>query len=414
VTNGLGATESTTLASSLHGSRIGWDALDERYHPLLRLVDKLLGVVPNCDRYLEIWPPAFRAYNIMVPNLLNLPVPVMGVGGPPAGVVGLAMYVASRTAGCPYCSAHSCSFAMRRGASPAEVASALLPGEGSFDRGQLAAITVARSLARVPCELTPEEKADLVDVYGEQKAEWIVLAVVMMGFLNKFMDALGVELEQSVVDEVADTMGAGWSPSHAGADLDPASPRRPAPPIDGWRTRLGLLPSLPGAIRYDRRIQRGMPSKARAIAAVLQDSVGHDFPVLATVRSNRARRAIASMLRENLDPATSVVGIETKLRVAAVYAAAVDGAALTEDIQTLARHAGVDLDAAEAETAATALARAASPSPARIDAATIAACEQADLSGAAIVEVVAWLAVLQLLHRLSCWADPPARTEPTL
>src|SRR5919206_731751 len=93
----------------LRDSMVGWDVLDERYHALLQLVNRLLGVVPNCDRYLEIWPPAFRTYNVMVPNLLNLPVPVLRLGGPPPAVVRLAMYVASRTAGCSYCSAHSCS-----------------------------------------------------------------------------------------------------------------------------------------------------------------------------------------------------------------------------------------------------------------------------------------------------------------
>src|SRR5215212_104970 len=116
----------------LQESKVSWDVLNDRYSPLLRLVDTVLGVVPNCDRYLEIWPPAFRTYNILVPNLLNLPVPVLGVGGPPAGVVGLAMYVSSRVAGCAYCSAHSCSFAMRRGASPDKVAAALFPDRTSF------------------------------------------------------------------------------------------------------------------------------------------------------------------------------------------------------------------------------------------------------------------------------------------
>lgn len=129
VDEGRGA---ASLAPLLWESRVGWDVLDDRYGALLRLVDTVLGVVPNCDRYLEIWPPAFRTYNILVPNLLNLPVPVLGVGGPPAGVVGLAMYVASRVAGCPYCSAHSCSFALRRGASPDKVAAALVPDRTSF------------------------------------------------------------------------------------------------------------------------------------------------------------------------------------------------------------------------------------------------------------------------------------------
>ncbi len=121
---------------------------------------------------------------------------------------------------------------MRRGASPEQVAAALVPERGSFDDGELAAIAVAKSLARVPCELTVAEKEALVvGVYGHRRAEWIVLAVVMMGFLNKFMDGLGVELEQDVFDEVADTMGAEWSPGAARGDLDaPRRGARPHPP----------------------------------------------------------------------------------------------------------------------------------------------------------------------------------------
>jgi alkylhydroperoxidase family enzyme len=83
---------------------------------------------------------------------------VFGVGGPPAAAVGLAMYVSSRTAACPYCSAHSCSFALRRGATPEKVAAALLPEQSSFTRGELATIAVARSLATVPGELTTAER----------------------------------------------------------------------------------------------------------------------------------------------------------------------------------------------------------------------------------------------------------------
>src|SRR3954447_12307023 len=86
----------TTLATLLRGARVDFDVLDDRYHGLLQLVDVLLGVVPNCDRYLEIWPPAFRTYNVMVPNLLNLPGPVFGLGGPPPAAIGLAVYAAPR------------------------------------------------------------------------------------------------------------------------------------------------------------------------------------------------------------------------------------------------------------------------------------------------------------------------------
>ncbi len=91
----------------------------------------LIGVVPNCGTYLEIWPPAFHTYNILVPNFLNLPFSVFGFGGAPKDSVGLGMYVSSRAAECPYCSAHTCSFALRRGASPEKVAQALVGGAQS-------------------------------------------------------------------------------------------------------------------------------------------------------------------------------------------------------------------------------------------------------------------------------------------
>src|SRR6187551_623830 len=90
-----------TLVPLLAEHMVPWETLHARYGPLLELVRTLVGVFPNCDRYLEIWEPAFRTYNIMVPNFLNLPFSVFGVGGAPAGIVGLGMYVASRTAECP-------------------------------------------------------------------------------------------------------------------------------------------------------------------------------------------------------------------------------------------------------------------------------------------------------------------------
>lgn len=160
-----------TLATLLYDHRVSWEVLDRRYGPLLELVRTLLGVVPNCDRYLEIWEPAFRTYNVMVPNFLNLPFSVLGVGGAPADVVGLGMYVVSRVSECPYCSAHSCSFALRRGSTPEKMAEALLGGSTKFDRGELATIAVARALGRTPCELTREERDGLIEAYGPDRAE---------------------------------------------------------------------------------------------------------------------------------------------------------------------------------------------------------------------------------------------------
>jgi alkylhydroperoxidase family enzyme len=408
------------LASLLHDSAVPASTLNERYGPLLELIQTVIGVVPNCDGYLEIWPPAFRTYNIMVPNFLNLPFSIFGVGGAPADIVGLGLYVASRVAECPYCSAHTCSFALRRGASPEKLAQALAGGS-TFTAGELATLAVARSLGRIPTELTAAEREELERRFAPDQVEWIVVGISMMGFLNKFMDAVGVELEPSVVSDVRPVMGASWSTGKAGRDLDPDAPARRPPKADSLWTKLRIIPLFPYAIRIDKRWQEGVPRTWPAVGTFLEESVGYAFPVLSRLRHSRVIQSIASMLRENLDASTSVLGLPTKVLCGVVFASVICDEALAGDVRSLGRRWGLadermDAVARFATTegqeapacdvghrAALILARAASPSPAAIDASTVEACRQGGLQPAAVVELVSWISVLQMLHRLSSY-----------
>ena len=388
------------LASLLRDDMVSWEVLERRYGSLLELVRVLLGVVPNCDRYLEIWPPAFRSYNVMVPNLLNLPSPVLGVGGAPGDVVGW-MYVSSRVAECPYCTAHSCSFALRRGASAEKMAQALVADRTAFSPGELATVAVARALARIPSEMTAAEREALVRVYGPETAEWVVLGIVMMGFLNKFMNAIGVELEQPVASEVSTTLGSDWDPGAAGAQLDPALPPAAPPSADGLSTKLRVLPLLPSALRMDARWQRGVPSRWPAAGTYLRERTGHDFPVLARLHQRRAVRAVATMMRDNAEVISdAALGADVR----ALTATAAVPAPELEAAVAFARGSDEAIAAWDVTTRAVLLlARAASPSPAEITADVVAACREADVSAAAIVELVSWLSVLQMLHRLSAF-----------
>jgi alkylhydroperoxidase family enzyme len=397
------------------------EVLHRQYGPLMELVRTLIGVVPNCDRYLEIWPPAFRSYNLIVPNLMNLPAAIFGLGGAPKALVGLSMLVASRSAECPYCTAHTCSFALRRGASAQTVAAALL-GRGDLTPEEAAVVAVARSLGRVPCEITPSERQALEGFFPPQEAEWIAMGAVAMGFLNKFMDAIGVELESSTVAEVRETLGADWSPGAAGWSLgSEASASTPPPSADSWREKVGILQHLPAALWMDKRWQRGVPSRWPQAGDYLQRHTGHAFPVLGSLRNPRCLRAIATVLTLNLDPAECRVPRETKILAAAIFAAVIADDALAEDVTALARSHGVDrqrIDASRVfacaeeldppsedrqERALLLLARAASSSPARITLETVESSRQALLPPEAIIELVCWLSVLQLLHRLSAY-----------
>lgn len=416
-----------TLVPLLAASAVPMETLQERYGPLLELVRVLIGVVPNCDAYLEIWPPAFRTYNLLVPNFLDLPSGIFGVGDAPKDLVGLGMYVASRAAECPYCSAHTCSFALRRGAILETVAKALEPdGAARFTLRERATIAVARSLGRVPCEMVDAEREALEAQFTQAEAAWIVCGVGMMGFLNKFMDVVGVELEAVTVAETARTMGVDWDAGKADSDLPERLNAAPPPKRDTLWTKLAVIPKLPTALKLDTRWQRGVPRGWPDVGEFLTGLCGHDFPVLSRLPHDRVVRAIASILRENLDPKTTQVGLDVKVLAGAIFCAVVQDDSLARDVEALAARQGitpeqmaaarafaVDLDPEAAAPgdgpiarAALRLARAGSPSPARITPAVVAECREVRLSPEAIIEVVTWLAVLQMLHRLTCYYAP--------
>lgn len=415
-----------SLAELLLPHVVPMAVLHRRYGALMELVRTLIGVVPNCDRYLEIWPPAFRTYNLVVPNLMNLPAAVFGIGGAPKALVGLSMLMASRAADCPYCTAHTCSFALRRGTTP-ETLAAALRGPGALSPREAAVVAVASALGRVPCELTGSERAALEAHFPPAQAEWIAMGAVAMGFLNKFMDATGVELEATTVAEVSTTLGAEWSPGRAGWGLA-ASATTPPPGADTLASKARILRYLPTALLLDVRWQRAVPKRWPEVSGYLKHQTGHHFPVLGRLINARCVRAIAAVLSLNLDPTLGVLSLEVKILAGAIFAEIVADAALAEDMAALARHHNIpasrlawarhfaqDADGAadnsrNAEIAILHLARAAAPSPARITAEVVARCREAELAPQAIVELVCWLSVLQMFHRMTayCLATPEA------
>lgn len=401
--SGGGTTQSApslpTLVDLLEREAVPFGTLHARYGALLELVRRLLGVVPNCDPYLEIWPPAFRSYNVMVPNLLNLPFMVWGMGAPRA-TIGLAMYVSSRAAGCMYCSAHSCTFALRRGATVDEVAGAL-DATGVLTERDRAALRVARSLSVIPAAIDDADRAALRRHFSAADAEWIVLVIAMMGWLNKTMDALGVPLEAPTIAEVSSIIAtSGWA---AGKHQRETVAAGIPPAADTLATRLGLIRYAPRAISLDRAWTSGVFDRWPAVGTYLRTHTGHDFPVLSHLRHGRAVRAIATMIRDNLDPRTSVVGLAPKLAAGLVYAETVGNGMLADELRVLGARPmpGTPIDA---------LAHAVAPSPAMVDQGAVDTARA--ISPAGIVEVVSFVALLQLLHRLSSYyggaSDAPA------
>ena len=431
----LETTATETLTRSLRPAAVDLSRLGREHMPLLQLVRLLIGVVPNCDSYLAIWPPGFRTYNLLVPNLLNLPFSVWG-WGPPVVPLGLVLFTASRTAGCAYCTAHTCSFALRRGAPPAALGGSLSPAAG-------AAAAAAEALARIPCTFTRAHREELLRHFSARDAERLALGIALMGFLNKFMDAVGVDLEEASVREVsALLLPTGWTPGKhrvaAATSTDPAFEPRPGG-RDTLTTKLALLRHVPAALRLERSWTRGVPARWPAAGSYLAAHTGHDFPLLAKVTSRRAVKAIATVLRDNLAPSESRLGLGVKALCGLVYTSVVGNEALAVEARKLVLHADPptpvqSLDAiarfavgpaaetdseiaaerssleslpgvSRAAALALLLAKAISPSPAVVPQALVAPVAEA-LSPEEQIELVVWVSVQQMLHRLGSYLDP--------
>ncbi|MDH3679646.1 MAG: hypothetical protein OEV40_06800 [Acidimicrobiia bacterium] len=410
-----------TLAQELESESVDFDQLHRDYKPVLGLVRELIGFVPNCDPYLEIWPIGFRTYSLLVPNLLNLPASLIGQGAP-KDLVGLGMYTASRAAGCMYCSAHTCTFALRRGASPEAVT-----GE-AHTPAEAAVVSLAHALGQVPATLTQAQVHDLEEHLDPGDAEWIVLAVALMGFLNKFMDTMGIELEVEAIADVQDLIGpTGWSTGkHQWKDeLD--IPPNGHVPKDSMSTYLRVFRQAPGALRLEGRWTRGVSGRIGSALMMLEDQIGHSFPIFASLKHKRSVKALATVLRDNLNEEHTTVGLPAKCMVALVYARVVDNEALTAEAVQLADILAPDLDPdimvgvghyalapgeeavipgglSRTEAAAIILAKAASTSPSSVNEITVSTVTD-HLDAEQIVEVVVWIAVLQMLHRLYAYYD---------
>ncbi len=432
-----------TFAQELQGFGADKEAIDDELKPMLKLVRELIGVVPNSSESLSIWPPGLRSYNLLVPNMLNLPASVFGQGAQ-KDLIGLAMYAASRAADCMYCSAHTCSFALRRGANP----DAIL---GHLDQAEGAVVTVSEAISRVPADLKHDDVAELRSYLSDDDIEWLVLSVSMMGFLNKFMDTMGVELEEEAIHDVEELIAPtgwgvgkhGWSsedyddvqmtegqllrPQDNGSAGDSGKAGWEEVPVDGLGTYMRMIRHGPGAKRIERSWTKGVPSRISSVLMMLEDSVGYSFPVLANLGHARAVKAIGTVLRDNLNPETSELGLGAKCLVGLVYARVVGNDKLAGEAQLLANlfaphlsphtmaavsrfasgeaeYADVPEGLTAVEAAAVMLAKTGSPSPSTVTEITIDTATSM-LSPAQIVEVIVWLSIQQMMHRMYSFYD---------
>jgi hypothetical protein len=314
---------------------------------------------------------------------------------------------------------------------------------------EAACAKLGKALGTLPCNMTREVYDELLAVKGSVAgAESIFRGVLMMGWLGRVMDALGLDLEEALVDEVGDMLRPlGWSTGrHAvGAPSDPVQVPAPGPPRrkDGFISRLEFLSCVPSALLYDIRATSGVPSEKHALAEYLESRVGYSFPQLARLTSLPSRKAVAVAIVGNAVGSDVNLPLSLKGSVGAAMALLANDPSLEEDMKRVSRHGspvvdGIDrggasydlvLDVASEsgvevacdamwvratcarlerggftsrDAGAIALGIALSTSPVRCGIPVVEMAAQR-LSPAEIVEVISWLGTVSMLVRLNAY-----------
>ena len=191
------------------------DAHDPEIAELVAFFEKTLGFTPNSVLTMQRRPGIAEAF-------IGLNRAVMeNHGRVTSELKRLIGYMASLTAGCRYCQAHTGLAAIRFGLTP-ERLEALWDYRTSplYSEAERAALDFALAAASVPNDVDEEISERLRAHWDEGEIVEILGVVSLFGFLNRWNDSMGTRLEDGALDFANEHLQPqGWSPGkHRDAD----------------------------------------------------------------------------------------------------------------------------------------------------------------------------------------------------
>jgi uncharacterized peroxidase-related enzyme len=124
----------------------------------------------------------------------------------------LVAHVASRTAGCQYCMAHTAGGALLHGVDPAKVEAVWdFRASALYSEAEKVALDFAIAAAGQPNGVTEAMFADMRKHWSENQIVEIAAVVAVFGFLNRWNDTMGTPLEPEPVEVGEKYLAAhGW------------------------------------------------------------------------------------------------------------------------------------------------------------------------------------------------------------
>lgn len=151
--------------------------------------EALMGFMPNDALVMARQPALLNAF-------LELVRAVYGPGKVDPALKRLVGMVASRSAGCAYCTAHTANGARTLGVPLAKL-NALCDFASSdlFSAAEIAALHVADGAAKVPNAVSDDDYAQFSQHFDAHQQVEIVAVISLFGFLNRWNATLDTELE---------------------------------------------------------------------------------------------------------------------------------------------------------------------------------------------------------------------------
>ncbi|MBB44134.1 MAG: fusion protein [Rhodospirillaceae bacterium] len=171
--------------------------------------EKALGFVPNSFYLMGRIPRILKAFSRLAREVIGVPSAV------PTDLKRMVAHMASRSAGCQYCMAHTAESAANVDGVSAKKIEMIYEFERNnlFSEGERAALSLAQSAGQVPNTVTDGDMDRLKLYFSEDQIVEIVSVISLFGWLNRFNDTMATDLEQRpLVFGQKHLSPGGWNP----------------------------------------------------------------------------------------------------------------------------------------------------------------------------------------------------------
>ena len=178
------------------------DALSDEQRQGFAMAEAFMGFLPNSSVDMAHWPELASTFGPFAANILS--------GGELSqSLKNMIAAVASNAAGCRYCSAHTTHQAARAGGDAEKIAKVWeYQTSDLFTDAERAALDLALAGGQVPNAATDAHFAELKKHYSNKQIVEIVSVIALFGFLNRWNDTMGTELEEEPLDFAKATFAA--------------------------------------------------------------------------------------------------------------------------------------------------------------------------------------------------------------